>query len=274
MPGLAEPANLPASQAFAGSFYLEPVGWVSYENGHPLKAYRSWFPGSVKRTDLHKGIDSYGAEGIKLLAMEAGTVTDAFTDGTGAKVIRVTIRGHKYVRYQYTHCKSFLVAKGATVARLQPIATLGKTGRYTTGAHNHLELQVYEKGSDGVWRWISYDPARFCPAGTFKYGAPYHGGAYIFGGDKVYSDLIYPIRPVTIGAGVNVRADKSTDAGVLFKTKAVTSARQMNELPGGGYDLDGSGPGPMAYLWAKLKVTTPAGLLVTAYVAKPLIKVA
>jgi murein DD-endopeptidase MepM/ murein hydrolase activator NlpD len=272
MPGLAEPANLPVSQAFAGSFYMEPPGYVAYSGGRPLKAYGSKFPGSAYRHDLHRAIDAYGSVGTPLGAMEAGVVANIFTDGVGTKIIRVKIRGHSTVRYSFAHCASFLVPEGAKVARGQPIAKLGKSGKYTTGAHNHLSVEIREKGSDGVWRWIAYDPARFCPPGTFRFGGQYGpsgGGTVLFGGDMVYDDRIYPIRPVTINTNVNVRAGKDTDTAVLFTASAVTPASQINELPGGSYEINGT----KGVLWAKIKVKNPSGLIVTAYVAKPLIKV-
>lgn len=267
MPGLSEPANLPVSQAFAGAYYLEPAGYIAYLNGHPLKASAGAFPGGVYRHDLHKGLDEYGPVGTVLGAMEAGTVSEAFTDGTGARVIRVLIRGHANTRYQYTHCASFLVGVGTKVVHGQPIAKLGNSGALSTGAHNHLEVQIKETARDGVSRWMSYDPARFCLAGTFRFGSGY-GGAVIFGGDMIYDERIYPVRGVTINPGTNVRAEPNTASAVLLTTTAATPATQVNELPGGGYEISGV----KGYLWAKVKLVI-GGKPATAYVAKPLIKV-
>ena len=284
MTELARACNLPTSQRFGGAAKAEPPGYyVNDKDGRPLKAYGTRFSAAaIYQVDLHKAIDQYGAIGTPLAAIADGTVAQIGTFNNGAKFIRVLFRGHTDSRYSFTHCDSFLVAVGAKVTKGQIIAKSGATGtRDSAGKlhpHLHLMIEIKEKGADGVTRWMSYDPARFYPARTFRFGSVYRAAqiekgtcdaeGYLWGGTHVYSDAIYSPRPVTINPGANVRVGKDTTAAVLITTTATTPATQINEVPGGEYTIGGV----KNTLWAKVKVPI-SGVLTTGYVAKPLIKV-
>jgi murein DD-endopeptidase MepM/ murein hydrolase activator NlpD len=265
---LVVPTTSPVSQRFAGQASAEFPGYfVNAADGRPLKAYKAAFPGSLYHAHFHRAIDLYGALGTPILAIEAGTVVFAGDDGAGGKLIRVMIQGHTDARYIADHCNSFSVSLGQKVAKGQVIAKMGKTGM-ADGVHDHFGIEFLESG-----RWMAYDPARFYPVHTFRYGTAYRADAikygwsdkdgYLIGGSHLYDDHIYPIRSITVNAGVNVRALPDTHAAVLLLTTAVTPASQLNEIPGGAYTLGGV----TADTWAKVKL--PAGV---GYVAKPLIK--
>jgi murein DD-endopeptidase MepM/ murein hydrolase activator NlpD len=264
---LLKPVAAPVSQKFGGAFSGEPSGWfVRAGDGRPLKAFSSHFPGSIYAAHFHKGLDIYAALGTPLLAMEAGTVVFAAANAsTGySKTIRVQITGHPGVRYSHNHCDSFLVSVGAVVKRGQPIAKMGKTGN-ATGVHDHCMIEILETGSDGIKRWMAYDVARFLPPASYRMGAPY-GGTVVPGGDLANDDRIYPIRSVSIGVGVNLRASPDKAAPVLLLSSGPMTFPQINEVEGGSYTL----AGVTGTAWAKVKAPI-GGAIQTAYVAKPLI---
>jgi murein DD-endopeptidase MepM/ murein hydrolase activator NlpD len=259
----------PCSQLFGGTFSAEPEGWfVNGANGRPLKGYGSKFPGSIWHLDFHKGIDQYGPLGADLLALEAGKVV-SINKAIGEVVVQ--IRGQANSRYQINHCNSILVAVGDSVARAQHIAEMGKLGN-ASGVHSHTMVLFKEKASDGITRWMAYDPALFSPASSYKMG-PYSSVGVpdygvVPGGSMIYDDRIYPIRAITINDGTNVRKLPDPTSDKLTTTTGVTPASQVNEIPGGKYTIAGVD----GTLWAKVKLPIN-GTLSTGYVAKPLIKV-
>lgn len=264
---LAKPVTAPASQDYGGNFASEPEGWfVRSSSGRPLKAYLSHFPGSVSQLKFHKGVDLYCPLDTPLLACEDGTVVFAAANAsTGyAKVIRVQIKGHPGVRYSHGHCNSLTAKVGDTVKRGQGIAKAGKTGN-ANGVHDHFMVEILETGSDGVKRWMAYDPLAFLPAGSYRMGAPY-GGKLLPGGSLANDDRIYPIHNVVIaGPGVNVRQSPDTKAPVVVQTVGPTVAPQINAVPGGEWSV-GAVTGTT---WAKVLIGVGGK---TAYVATALIK--
>jgi hypothetical protein len=143
---------------------------------------------------------------------------------------------------------------------------MGRRGN-ATGVHVHTQLEVYENG-----RWVQYDVARFMPAGSLKLGDySYPGLGYapyttLHGGDLVYDGRIYPIRPIEINAGVNVRTLADVKSAAIAQTTTSTPATQLNEIPGGAYEVGGVA----GTFWAKVKLASGQ----IGYVAKPLIKAA
>jgi murein DD-endopeptidase MepM/ murein hydrolase activator NlpD len=273
--------SLLVTQRAGGSYHNpttgigEPPGYfVKGSNGLYLKGYGSKFPGSTYQKYLHKGLDLTGSLEAAVQAIEAGTVVKV--NATIGQIV-VRFQGHTESFYGAVHCNSIAVAVGAKVAKGQRIGGMGKKGN-ASGIHDHLTIEVIEKGSDGVKRRLFYDPVRFYPPRTFRYKLAYRAAAiaagladadgYLPGGDLMYADAIYPIRAVTVNDGVYVRSKPDKAAPPLTLTTSVTPATQVNEIPGGDYTLGGV----TANLWAKVRLPI-AGVVTTGYVAKPLIKV-
>ena len=254
---LLVPTTRPASQEFGYHFVGEPAGWFVKDAHGYLKAHYAHFPGSVYQADLHRGLDLYGPEGTPLLAAEAGNVTMAGASSAtgGSLTVRVQIRSG--TRYWYGHCLKALVPLGAKVRRGQPIALMGSTG-HATGPHAHVAVEHLELG-----QWISYNPQRFYPPKTFRYG-PAYGGTYLPSvGDLVNSDWVFPITSVTVNSSdVNLRLSPDTNAPIYGHGVPGVPMSQLNWVEGGTYTV-GTVTGTT---WAKVYLDAK-----TLYVAKPLV---
>ena len=86
-----------------------------------------------------------------IVAADGGTVTYAqYTGGYGNLV---KISHGKGVETYYAHNSSFLVKVGDKVAKGQPIALMGSTGR-STGSHCHFEIRI---------NGVTYNPLNYLP---------------------------------------------------------------------------------------------------------------
>lgn len=98
---------------------------------------------------FHAGVDFVGAPGDPVLAVAAGVVSYAGSDGGYGQLVEIT-HGQGLVT-RYAHNRKVLVTQGATVRPGETIAMLGSTGR-STGPHVHFE--VLQNG-------VPVDPLRF-----------------------------------------------------------------------------------------------------------------
>ena len=89
------------------------------------------------REALHQGVDFAALRGTTVVAVAAGVVAaSGYQTGLGQYVD--INHGNGYVT-RYGHNQRALVVAGQVVARGQPIATLGSSGR-ATGPHLHFEV--------------------------------------------------------------------------------------------------------------------------------------
>lgn len=170
---LGEPGGR-ITQGFGPSILsIEPAAYVSATR----RAYWQAYPGGRYEKHVHMGVD-FGGLGVgrSLFAMERGIVTRSEFDryNGGGNVVEVAIAGHPNVRYSYNHCQERKVRVGARVKRGQIIATMGCTGTIWTGrvfipsclgAHNHVNLTIRERLSDGITRTMLYDVSDFMAGG-------------------------------------------------------------------------------------------------------------
>lgn len=105
-------------------------GWLS----SPYGRRRDPFTG---KSAFHRGVDFSGPRGSEIISLAAGVVTFVGTRSGYGRTVEV--QHGAGLKTRYAHNDSLLVARGDVVARGQPIARLGRTGR-ATAAHVHLEI--------------------------------------------------------------------------------------------------------------------------------------
>jgi flagellar protein FlgJ len=124
------------------SFQRPAAGRISSEFGnrfHPID----------KRTRFHGGLDIAVPTGTTVSAAAEGTVVFAGKKGGYGNLVIIQHPDGRETRY--AHLSSFSVAAGDPVAKGEPIASSGSTGR-STGPHLHFEIR--ENG-------VAVDPERF-----------------------------------------------------------------------------------------------------------------
>jgi len=98
-----------------------------------------------KTSPGHHGIDIIAKTGTPVIASAAGVVIRSYFDLFYGN--RITIDHGKdvngqFIQSRYLHLKKKLVKEGDTVARGQPIGTLGRTGLLAGFPHLHYEIRV------------------------------------------------------------------------------------------------------------------------------------
>lgn len=130
--------------AGAGKFQLPPLKNYSIEPSYgilqmPCDCFFTQYFSAV-----HFGVDLQHRGGSPVFAAEAGTVirADYGWDGGYGNVIEID-HGNGLITL-YAHNKELYVKAGDAVARGQPIAFMGNTGRVhgPTGIHTHFEVHV------------------------------------------------------------------------------------------------------------------------------------
>ena len=109
---------------------------------------RPYGDGTLPQYGNHDGIDvGNGKSGDPILAMEDGSVYQAFYDSAsgGAGIIRIDHGGGWTTGY--AHMDRLYVKVGATVTRGQTIARLDNTG-WSTGAHLHMDTSYKAQRRD------------------------------------------------------------------------------------------------------------------------------
>ncbi len=112
--------------------------------GHTLITdYWGWRPDPFggDGTTWHNGVDIGCRADTPVYAMAGGTVISAYYDSAVGNLIIIDHGGGISTRYY--HLQSIEVDVGQVVERGEFIAYSGNTGYYTTGAHLHFEVRVY-----------------------------------------------------------------------------------------------------------------------------------
>lgn len=105
-------------------------GWLSSKYGYRTDPFNG-------RIAFHSGLDFAGKAGTKILAVAAGVVTWSGKRSGYGNMVEID-HGNGYVT-RYAHNHKNLVQVGENVAKGQPIALVGSTGR-STGPHVHFEV--------------------------------------------------------------------------------------------------------------------------------------
>lgn len=101
---------------------------------------------------FHSGVDLLAKEGTPVLAVDAGTVAFASTQGSYGNLIVINHEGGRQTRY--AHLKDVTVAAGNAVKAGDKIGTVGITGRPDV-EQPHLHFEVRYFSSQG---WVAQDP--------------------------------------------------------------------------------------------------------------------
>ncbi len=123
----------------AATHFAEPLAWPARGRISGIFGSQRVLNGQPRQP--HYGLDVAGPVGTPVAAALAGRVTlsaDFFFFGQ----LLVIDHGHG-VNTLYAHLSERLVAEGEPVARGQPIARMGATGR-VTGPHLHFSLSWYQ----------------------------------------------------------------------------------------------------------------------------------
>lgn len=150
----------PASSSAAG-YASQPAMFASGATVGFWQSYKGWafYP------HYHNGLDIAGASGTPLKAMETGKVTyAAWRNNGGGYVMEVEIRPG--TKYTFNHCSRLAAKVGQIVTKGQVIAYIGATG-VATGNHCHTSLDILERGSDGVYRWLMWNPKLWMSGGAY-----------------------------------------------------------------------------------------------------------
>jgi murein DD-endopeptidase MepM/ murein hydrolase activator NlpD len=121
------------------AYFTEPLAWPARGRISGIFGSQRVLNGQPRQP--HYGLDVAGPVGTPISAALGGKVTlsgDFFFFGQ----LLVIDHGHG-VNTLYAHLSERLVPEGATVARAQPIAKMGATGR-VTGPHLHFSLSWYQ----------------------------------------------------------------------------------------------------------------------------------
>lgn len=131
---------------------LQSPGWP-VEDGYISSVY-GWRADPFNgRRALHPGIDFAGASGSDVLAVAAGTVTEAQAVAGYGQMVEIN-HGNGYVT-RYGHNSKLSVQVGDKVAKGQKIAAMGSSGR-STGPHVHFEVLL---------NGVQVNPAQYIAAG-------------------------------------------------------------------------------------------------------------
>ena len=138
---------------------------------------------------MHYGIDLPGVRGTPVMASEAGIVRFAGAAGGYGRMVEIAHGSGLSTRY--AHLDRILVAVGARVARGEPIALMGASGR-TTGSHLHFEIR-----EDGM----AVDPLP-------RLGAPLRARDHV---PEPARQVPTPVQQVHLSGFARARADANED---------------------------------------------------------------
>jgi murein DD-endopeptidase MepM/ murein hydrolase activator NlpD len=150
--------------------FVPGVSWTTQANSRQDSSYSGFagYPLSTKATVglsygwhqnpntgqaiFHSGVDLIAKVGTPVLAVDAGTVAFASTQGSYGNLIVINHEGGRQTRY--AHLKDMSVAAGNAVKAGAKIGTVGITGRPDLEqAHLHFEVRFFS--SQG---WVAQDP--------------------------------------------------------------------------------------------------------------------
>ena len=172
-----------------------------------FRCTRPFGDGSVPEFGLHDGLDiGNGRSGDPILAMDAGTVTHAYTDPSGAMIVR--IQHDDGWSTGYAHMDALYVKAGDRVSKGEKIARLDNTG-HSSGAHLHMDTTSGSSGGNGgqrkdPWPLLAQNQSTQEAEPMPQFG-PFEDGDY---------ERITNAKYVTL-PGANFREQPTTDAQIL-----------------------------------------------------------
>ena len=106
----------------------------------PSRLSSEYGPRDLFGHNFHNGVDLPIPTGTRVNAMANGTVVAASFEPGGGNYVRIKY-DNGYETF-YCHLKGATVKAGDRVQAGQQVAISDNTGKYTTGAHLHMEVKV------------------------------------------------------------------------------------------------------------------------------------
>ncbi|MBR4328355.1 MAG: peptidoglycan DD-metalloendopeptidase family protein [Candidatus Riflebacteria bacterium] len=121
---------------------VDASGWGSANPCDPMPSRVSseYGPRDLFGHNFHNGVDLPIPTGTRVNAMANGTVVAASFEPGGGNYVRIKY-DNGYETF-YCHLKGATVKAGDRVQAGQQVAISDNTGKYTTGAHLHMEVKV------------------------------------------------------------------------------------------------------------------------------------
>ena len=203
----------PASSSAAGYQY-QPSMYAYGSTVANWQPYKGW----AYYAHYHNGLDIAGSTSVALKAMERGKVTyAAWRNNGGGYVMEVEIRpGTKYV---FNHCSRLMVRLGTVVNKGQILAYIGATGA-ATGNHCHVGLEINERGPDGLYRWLMWNPKLFMSGGAYANDARIA---------PAYGSSVPRLSAGIKADGVNIRTAPRLTAASLFAHTVAGRVRRYSD---------------------------------------------
>ncbi len=104
---------------------------------------KGWVSRAFSEKEEHFGVDYAAAVGVSVRAPARGLVVDISIDEFLGNTVTID-HGNGFVT-RFAHCKDIIAQKGDSVERGEMVATVGNSGKSTSGSHLHFELK-----KDGV----------------------------------------------------------------------------------------------------------------------------
>ena len=236
-----EPPPAPSQYGTAPAFgnpvkgRIGPVGQPDPSSGFVVT--RWYGDGSMPQYGIHDGldIDNGGPAGDPICAMYAGTVYQAYTDPSGALIIRIDHGGGWTTGY--AHMSKFRCSVGQTVSQGQQIGDLGMTG-YATGPHVHMDTS-YNNARKDPWPLLAQNQSSSA-SGEGDFWMRTYGG----------SEFSQQINDRYLAnAGARFREDTNTDAHVMAELAANTVVLPMARVD--GETVSGSDQWYLAWLYVE-----------------------
>jgi murein DD-endopeptidase MepM/ murein hydrolase activator NlpD len=119
----------------------------SFENiPNIVPVSKAWVSRTFSVKEKHFGVDYAAAEGELVRSPAQGLVIDKSYDEYLGNTVTID-HGNGFVT-RFAHCKTITVEKGKTVLRGETVATVGNSGKSSSGPHLHFELKKDGKPVD------------------------------------------------------------------------------------------------------------------------------
>ena len=156
--GLGEVAQEVSCPAVMTRFPVDAAHNTGFEYNSCTSTYCSLYcppqAQQVSTNDYHGGIDIFADLGAPVVAAQAGTVGNTFTDSIGGTVVYVKDNCGWYHYYAHLNSIDPGITAGKVITAGTRLGTVGNTGN-AAGKQPHLHYGLYDPQTTG---WVAADP--------------------------------------------------------------------------------------------------------------------